>query len=115
MNGKRPVQTKPTHRTISRFHLTSDTHNHHRKVGTFPSGLPPTEADHFSRCIYQGSEFRRQWTRILPPSDGGVEVPHLGDLRRQNHLDDHLCNVATELHGEVWLRVVEEHSATRPR
>ena len=49
----------------------------------------------------------------LPP-DGGVEVLHLGDLRRRNHLDDHLCDVATRLHGEVRLRVVEEHSATGP-
>ena len=40
----------------------------------------------------------------LPP-DGGVEVLHPGDLRRHDHPDDHLCDVAVGLHR------VEEHSA----
>uniref|UniRef100_A0A8R7TDN5 Uncharacterized protein n=1 Tax=Triticum urartu TaxID=4572 RepID=A0A8R7TDN5_TRIUA len=30
-----------------------------------------------------------------PPPDGGVEILHLGDPRRQNHLDNHPCDVAT--------------------
>ena len=42
----------------------------------------------------------------LPP-DGGVEVLHLGDLRRHDHLDDHLSDVVAGLHR------VEEHSAHR--
>ena len=65
-------------------------------------------------CIYQGSELRRRCTRILPPLEGGVEVLHLGDLRRRNHLDDNPCDMATGLHGEVCLQVVEEHSAHWP-
>lgn len=48
----------------------------------------------------------------LPP-DGGVEVLHLGDLRRRNHLDDHLRDAVSGLHGEVRLRVVEEHDTHR--
>ena len=42
----------------------------------------------------------------LPPNSG-IEVLHLGDLRRHDHLDDHLCDVAAGLHR------VEEHNAHR--
>ena len=42
----------------------------------------------------------------LPP-DGGVEVLHLGDLRRRNHLDNHLRDMATsftEKFASEWLK-----------
>ena len=45
--------------------------------------------------------------------DGGVEVLHPGDLLRRNHLDDNLYDAVAGLHGEVCLRVVEEHDSHR--
>ena len=44
-------------------------------------------------------------------TDGGVEVLHLRDLRRRDHLDDHLRDPVAGLHGEVGVRVVEEDDA----
>ena len=48
-------------------------------------------------------------TPVDLPLDGGIEDLHLGDLRRHDHLDDHLCAAVVRLHGEVRFQVVEEH------
>ena len=56
-----------------------------------------------------------RWRRPPPrwPPDGGVEVLHPGDLLRRNHLDNNLYDAVAGLHGEVCLRVVEEHDSHR--
>ena len=45
------------------------------------------------------------------PPDGGVVVLHPWNLLHRNHLDDNVYDAVAGLHGEVCLRVVEEHDS----
>ena len=81
-------------------------------MGTFPSVHHQPKQTTLDVSTKARSSYASEPESFLPP-DGSVEVLHLGDLRRRDHLDDHLCDVAAGLHGKVRLRVVEEHEAHR--